>query len=573
MSSSPSAPIQSDTRVELVAISGTIEGARIGLSTTEPLILGRSARGFQIADPLASLQHAQIDWSGDSWLLTDLRSVSGTFVDGVQVTGLPVRIGPGNVIRIGETELEVVQLHQSVRMAVTSLVGGFLALVVFALVAFVLVPRGESSVSLLWTKPIKRGDLRTPSRELALPRPFLRQYGLEARNLRIRRVTDFDENGRDEVWLRHDKKEFVVTFAESGEWLVIGDIPGVCPDEGRSLDGQLNVDFPAVKCPGVTYQMVDGVYRPTQHDGAVVWVRPKREASSTPVEGEPDALEEPSESERTMHDDAPVVPHRLAVRRLERLAGFLGTRGIDEPVHYFLCDGAIPGVDAQLLTERGEQKWLSQGCMRAAYLLGDDLGDVVAVALTEGGRAALVDDISTWLSGNADGIFLSDEDRELVDNWSADPGYLLGSTRLEFREADYYFRPVAAEAQIPKDGRRLLSMRRASDASALAETTTILRAGEMVLDPPGCHELQVNVQGWRCLMSQGCFSARAFLTITDVGCGDPVNVLIANYAGGLSEGASGPLQVRAVLDASTRGDRVEITRARVSYRLVPPSEE
>ena len=567
----PLLPSPDDPRVqvELVAISGVVEGARVRLAADEALLLGRTNKGMQLADPLASLQHAVIHWDDDGWVIEDLGSVSGTYVGGVKVGNVPQRIVPGDVIRIGETELELVQLHQSAKIAARTLVGGFLALVLFALIAFMLVPRNEADVSLLWTDPIERGDLRMATRELTLPRDFQRSHGLTTRDVRIRRVTDFDNNGRDEVWLRYETTEFVITFSESGEFMVIGEIPDVCPDAGRSLDGQLDLDFPALKCPGIAYEMIGGSYRPSHQDGVVVWTRPKNDDTEEPDAEEPGAE---GDSPPLVHD-VPVVPYRVVVRRIETLAGFLAVRGIDQPVHYVLCDGAIPGVEAQLLTEKGKQKWLSRGCMSGPHLVGNDLGDVAAIAFTAAGRDALINDITNWFAGNTDGIYLPEYWEPLIDDWTANPGYLLGGTRLEFRDAEHYFRPVAKEGPIRgKVDRTLLSMRHANEAAPKAYTTTLVGAGEMTLDPPGCHELRVNVQPWRCLLSQGCFASRAFVTIKDVGCGAEVDVLTATYEGGQHDGTSGPLQVRAVIESTSSGERAEVTRARISYRLLAPAE-
>ena len=56
------------------------------------------------ADEFASVHHAKIEPRRDGVWLTDLNSTNGTFVNGVKVTR-PRKLSPGDVIRVGETDL------------------------------------------------------------------------------------------------------------------------------------------------------------------------------------------------------------------------------------------------------------------------------------------------------------------------------------------------------------------------------------------------------------------------------------------------------------------------------------
>jgi pSer/pThr/pTyr-binding forkhead associated (FHA) protein len=56
------------------------------------------------ADEFASVHHAKIEPRRDGIWLRDLDSTNGTFVNGVKVTQ-PRKLSPGDVIRIGETDL------------------------------------------------------------------------------------------------------------------------------------------------------------------------------------------------------------------------------------------------------------------------------------------------------------------------------------------------------------------------------------------------------------------------------------------------------------------------------------
>ena len=57
-------------------------------------------------DEFASARHARIEVRGDGVWVQDLDSTNGTFVNGSRVIGAQ-RIDPGDVLRVGETDLRV----------------------------------------------------------------------------------------------------------------------------------------------------------------------------------------------------------------------------------------------------------------------------------------------------------------------------------------------------------------------------------------------------------------------------------------------------------------------------------
>src|ERR1041384_3984590 len=70
------------------------------------LTIGRSSRNdICISDPFASRLHAEIKRENDQVMLVDNGSANGTFVNGKRVTGA-IRLEVGDLIRIGETEIE-----------------------------------------------------------------------------------------------------------------------------------------------------------------------------------------------------------------------------------------------------------------------------------------------------------------------------------------------------------------------------------------------------------------------------------------------------------------------------------
>lgn len=82
------------------------QGEQQGLSipVDETINLGRAAdSSFILEDDYASARHAQlIRTDNQTWILTDLDSTNGTYVNGKRVTE-PVPVSTGDVIRIGRT--------------------------------------------------------------------------------------------------------------------------------------------------------------------------------------------------------------------------------------------------------------------------------------------------------------------------------------------------------------------------------------------------------------------------------------------------------------------------------------
>ncbi len=65
-----------------------------------------------LSDPLVSRHHAVIRWRSTGYELEDLGSINGTFVQGRRLTG-PIPLTPGQIIRLGNTELVFVALQHA----------------------------------------------------------------------------------------------------------------------------------------------------------------------------------------------------------------------------------------------------------------------------------------------------------------------------------------------------------------------------------------------------------------------------------------------------------------------------
>jgi serine/threonine protein kinase len=92
---------------QLVVTAGPDQGLVIALPAKDSFLLGRSrANEVRLADPHVSRVHCRIEVSGDEVVLVDHDSAGGTFVNGRRVGG-PQALRPGDVIRLGQTELQL----------------------------------------------------------------------------------------------------------------------------------------------------------------------------------------------------------------------------------------------------------------------------------------------------------------------------------------------------------------------------------------------------------------------------------------------------------------------------------
>ncbi len=94
------------TAKRLVITSGPREGVEIDLPA-EQLTIGRSNEsGLVIRDDYTSTHHARLMLWNDQWVIQDLDSTNGTFLDGTRVT-LPTPVPLGTPVTIGTTSFEL----------------------------------------------------------------------------------------------------------------------------------------------------------------------------------------------------------------------------------------------------------------------------------------------------------------------------------------------------------------------------------------------------------------------------------------------------------------------------------
>jgi pSer/pThr/pTyr-binding forkhead associated (FHA) protein len=66
-------------------------------------VLGKDG-GLALEDPAASSRHCEVGFDGRGWIVVDLRSTNGTWVEGRRVDG-PTYLTSGQILQVGHTRL------------------------------------------------------------------------------------------------------------------------------------------------------------------------------------------------------------------------------------------------------------------------------------------------------------------------------------------------------------------------------------------------------------------------------------------------------------------------------------
>jgi transcriptional regulator with PAS, ATPase and Fis domain len=111
-----------DLPLRLVCLHGSFAGESV---MRNGLVLGRAnSCGVVVGGQGVSREHAEFTRQGPLWILRDLGSTNGSYVDGRRVQHAPV--GPGSLIRIGES-VALVSRHESGTVEAKELVEGLIA--------------------------------------------------------------------------------------------------------------------------------------------------------------------------------------------------------------------------------------------------------------------------------------------------------------------------------------------------------------------------------------------------------------------------------------------------------------
>lgn len=91
----------------LLAVHGPDRGRVFPLPPDEPQLVGRSSEALGLTDRTISRLHAELTPDGDHWLVRDLGSSHGTFLNGVRTAGHAALVH-GDRLRLGDSEFLVV---------------------------------------------------------------------------------------------------------------------------------------------------------------------------------------------------------------------------------------------------------------------------------------------------------------------------------------------------------------------------------------------------------------------------------------------------------------------------------
>ena len=92
----------------LVVVRGPDRGRAFPLPEREPQLVGRSTEALDLTDQTVSRRHAELTPDRGIWLIRDLGSRHGTFVNGARISG-SVPIAAGDRIRCGDSDFLVVR--------------------------------------------------------------------------------------------------------------------------------------------------------------------------------------------------------------------------------------------------------------------------------------------------------------------------------------------------------------------------------------------------------------------------------------------------------------------------------
>src|SRR5205823_6607922 len=95
---------------QLVVVRAGQGGVAVGkiFPLNQSNIIGRSIEHAEIAinDSFLSSQHARLELRGNEWVLEDLRSTNGTFLNDIEVRDNTI-VEPGDIIRVGRVEMRM----------------------------------------------------------------------------------------------------------------------------------------------------------------------------------------------------------------------------------------------------------------------------------------------------------------------------------------------------------------------------------------------------------------------------------------------------------------------------------
>jgi len=88
----------------LHVLQGPDKGRTYETGAEPQVVIGRTADQVQLSDDSVSRRHAELRPHNDAWVLVDLNSSNGTFLNGQRVVA-PIPVKHGDQIRVGSSLL------------------------------------------------------------------------------------------------------------------------------------------------------------------------------------------------------------------------------------------------------------------------------------------------------------------------------------------------------------------------------------------------------------------------------------------------------------------------------------
>lgn len=101
-------------KCQLVVVDGPNRGKKVSLNKNLIKIGKRESNDLVVIDKTVSRNHLEIEYSSDSFLLKDLGSTNGTYLNGSRVK--EAYLLPGDLIKVGNTTIEFVSFDEKVKI-------------------------------------------------------------------------------------------------------------------------------------------------------------------------------------------------------------------------------------------------------------------------------------------------------------------------------------------------------------------------------------------------------------------------------------------------------------------------
>ncbi|MFH0800461.1 MAG: sigma 54-interacting transcriptional regulator [Pseudomonadota bacterium] len=101
-------------KCQMVVVDGPSRGKKLTLNKNLTKIGKRETNDMVVTDKTVSRNHLEIEYASDSFLLRDLGSTNGTFLNGSKVK--EAYLSPGDLVKVGNTTMEFVAFDEKVKI-------------------------------------------------------------------------------------------------------------------------------------------------------------------------------------------------------------------------------------------------------------------------------------------------------------------------------------------------------------------------------------------------------------------------------------------------------------------------